>query len=87
MVALALETMRARRGGLVGALVALSLAVALVMACGILMESGMRAAAPVGRYAAVPVVVAAHQRIPVQLGAGGRGPWSRSCCPNPPGSR
>jgi putative ABC transport system permease protein len=70
MVRLALETMRARRHGLVGAFVALSLAVALVMACGILMETGMRAAAPVRRYAAVPVVVAADQTIPVQLGDG-----------------
>jgi putative ABC transport system permease protein len=70
MLRLALQTMRARRGGFVGAFVALSFAVSLVMACGILMESGMRAAAPVQRYAAVPVVVAANQTIPVQLGGG-----------------
>jgi putative ABC transport system permease protein len=68
MLRLALQTMRARRHGFVGAFVALSFAVALVTACGILMESGMRAAAPVQRYAAVPVVVAANQTIPVQLG-------------------
>jgi putative ABC transport system permease protein len=71
MLRLALETMRARRHGFVGAFVALSFAVALVFACGILMESGMRAAAPVQRYAAVPVVVAANQTIPVKLGVGG----------------
>jgi putative ABC transport system permease protein len=71
MVRLALWTMRARRHGFVGVFVALSFAVALVFACGILMETGMRAAAPVQRYAAVPVVVAANQTIPVKLGAGG----------------
>jgi putative ABC transport system permease protein len=70
MLRLALQTMRARRHGLVGAFVALSFAVALVFACGILTETGMRAAAPVRRYAAVPVVVAANQTIPVQLGVG-----------------
>jgi putative ABC transport system permease protein len=71
MLRLALQTMRARRHSFVGAFVALSFAVALVFACGILMESGMRAAAPVQRYAAVPVVVAANQTIPVKLGVGG----------------
>jgi putative ABC transport system permease protein len=68
MLRLALETMRARRHGFVGAFVALSLAAAVVAACGILVESGLRAAAPVRRYAAVPVVVAANQTIPVKLG-------------------
>jgi putative ABC transport system permease protein len=70
MLRLALQTMRARRHGFVGAFVALSFAVALVTACGILMESGMRSAAPVQRYAAVPVVVAANQRIAVTLDGG-----------------
>jgi putative ABC transport system permease protein len=68
MLGLALATMRARRHGFAGTFVALSFAVALVMACGILMESGLRASAPVQRYAAVPVVVAANQTIPVKLG-------------------
>lgn len=67
MLRLALETMRARRHGLVGAFVALSFAVVVVMACGILVESGVRAAAPVQRYAAVPMVVAANQTIPVKI--------------------
>jgi putative ABC transport system permease protein len=70
MLRLASQTMRARRHGFVGAFVALSLAVALVMACGILMESGMRAAAPVQRYAAAPVVVAANQTTQVKLPEG-----------------
>ena len=67
MLRLALQTMRARRHGLGGAFVALSFAVALVTACGLLMETGMRAAVPVQRYAAVPVVVAANQTIPVKV--------------------
>jgi putative ABC transport system permease protein len=67
MLGLALETMRARRYGFAGAFVALSFAVAVVAACGILVESGMRAAAPVQRYAAVPMVVAANQTLPVKL--------------------
>jgi putative ABC transport system permease protein len=65
---LALETMRARRHGFVGAFVALTFAVVVVTACGILVDSGMRAAAPVQRYAAVPVVIAANQTVPVKLG-------------------
>jgi putative ABC transport system permease protein len=70
MLRLALQTMRARRRGFVGAFVALGFAVALVTACGILVESGTRAAAPVQRYAAVPVVVAANQTVPVKRGEG-----------------
>jgi putative ABC transport system permease protein len=67
MLRLALETMRARRHGFVGAFVALTFAVAVVMACGILIKSGIRAAVPVQRYAAVPVVVAANQTLPVKV--------------------
>ncbi len=69
MLRLGLETMRARRHGFVGAFMALTFAVAVVMACGILIESGMRAAAPVQRYAAVPVVVASKQALPVKVNA------------------
>jgi putative ABC transport system permease protein len=54
MLSLALRTMRARRHGFVGAFVALTFEVALVVACGILVESGMRAVAPVQRYAWLP---------------------------------
>ena len=67
MLRLALETMRARRHGFVAAFVALTFAVVVVTACEILVDSGMRAAAPVQRYAAVPVVVAANQTISVKI--------------------
>jgi putative ABC transport system permease protein len=70
MLRLALQTMWMRRHSFVSAFVALSFAVALVTACGILMESGVRSTAPVQRYAAAPVVVAANQTIPVKLGGG-----------------
>jgi putative ABC transport system permease protein len=70
MFRFALQSMRARRHSFVGAFVALSFAVALVTACGILMETAVRATPPVWRFAAAPVVVAARQTIPLKLGQG-----------------
>jgi putative ABC transport system permease protein len=64
---LALQTMRSRLHGFAGAFVALTIAVAVVIACGILVESGVRARAPVERHAGVPVVVAANQRLDVTV--------------------
>ena len=63
---LALQTMRARLSGFVGAFVALSFAVAIV---GLRdsVESGARAHVPVGRYAGTPVVVAAKQTMAVDV--------------------
>jgi putative ABC transport system permease protein len=65
---LALQTMRTRLHGFVGAFVALTLAVAIVSATGILVESGARAQVPVERYAGAPVVVAAEQSVAVDVG-------------------
>ena len=62
---LALQTMRSRRRGFVGAFVALTFAVAIMTACGILIESGARARPSVERYARVPVIVAGEQTIAV----------------------
>jgi putative ABC transport system permease protein len=64
---LALQTMRSRLHGFVGAFVALTFAVVIVTACGILLESGARARAPVERYAGTPVVVAAKQTVAVDV--------------------
>jgi putative ABC transport system permease protein len=64
---LALQTMRTRLHSFAGAFVALTVAVAVVTACGILIESGARARAPVERYAGAPVVVAAEQRLDVKV--------------------
>jgi putative ABC transport system permease protein len=62
---LALQTMGSRLHGFAGTFVALTMAVAVVTACGILIESGARARAPVERYAGAPVVLAAHQSLNV----------------------
>jgi putative ABC transport system permease protein len=62
---LAFQTMRSRRHGFVGAFVALTFAVAIMTACGILIESGARARPSVARYAAAPVIVAGEQTVAV----------------------
>ncbi len=58
MLILALQTLRARRSAAAGTFVALAFAVALLTACGILVQTGLDAGAPVDRYAAAPIVVA-----------------------------
>ena len=68
MFRLALQSLPARRHAVAGAFVALMAAVALVTACGMLVETGVRTLPPVERYAAAPVVVAARQTVPVRLG-------------------
>jgi putative ABC transport system permease protein len=68
VLTLALQTMRSRLHGFAGAFVALTIAVAVVTACGILIESGARARAPVERHAGAPVVVAAKQSLAVNVG-------------------
>ena len=65
MLRLALQTMRSRRHGFVGAFVALTFAVAIMTACGILIESGARARPSVERYARAPVIVAGEQTVAV----------------------
>jgi putative ABC transport system permease protein len=59
--------MRSRLHGFAGAFVALTIAVAVVIACGVLIESGARARAPVERHAGTPVVVAPNQRLDVTV--------------------
>jgi len=54
---IALGTLRARTGGILGALVGVSVAVALVVSCGIVLESTLRSELPVERLAAAAVVV------------------------------
>jgi putative ABC transport system permease protein len=63
MVRLALATLRFRRGGFVGALVAVVLAVALVVSAAAIVGSTLRAGTPVDRLAAAPVVVAGRQSL------------------------
>lgn len=61
MLSLALRTLRFRLGGFVATFIAVFFGAALVMACGGLMESGIRDAVPAQRFAAAPIVVAGDQ--------------------------
>ncbi|WP_392673026.1 FtsX-like permease family protein [Streptomyces sp. LN785] len=63
MLRYALRTIRARKGGFLGALIALMCAAALITACGTLLETGLRGRIAVERYAAAPLVVSADQNV------------------------
>ncbi|MFF2517190.1 ABC transporter permease [Streptomyces sp. NPDC058086] len=63
MLSLALLTLKARKGGFAGTFVALLLGAAVLSACGILLESGIRAGSSPERYAAADVVVAGRQEV------------------------
>ncbi|MFK0219944.1 hypothetical protein ACIQWN_17345 [Streptomyces vinaceus] len=67
---LARAAVRLRPASFAGTFVALLMTVAIVSACGILLESGVRASLPPTRYAQAPVVVAADQQIHWQAGSG-----------------
>ncbi|MFE4259571.1 ABC transporter permease [Streptomyces sp. NPDC056883] len=67
---LARAVLRFRPAAFAGTFVALFLAVAIVSACGILLETGARASTPPTRYAGAPVVVAADQQARLQMGRG-----------------
>jgi putative ABC transport system permease protein len=71
MLGIALSTLRARKGGFAGAFIALLLATTLVGACGILLETGLRADIPTQRYAAAPLVVAGASEVVIPDPAGG----------------
>jgi putative ABC transport system permease protein len=57
MVRLTLRTLRYRKGGFVATFIALMLGAMIVMACGGLMETGIRAAIPAQRFAGADLVV------------------------------
>ncbi|MFD3839615.1 ABC transporter permease [Streptomyces sp. NPDC058642] len=59
---LARAAVRFRPSAFAGTFVALAMAALIVSACGILLETGIRAEVPPGRYANAPVVAAADQR-------------------------
>src|SRR4051794_9400682 len=61
MLRIALLGIRGRVGAFAGAFAALFVAAVLVMACGVLLESGIRAHPPVERYAAATAVIAGRQ--------------------------
>ncbi|WP_411137949.1 FtsX-like permease family protein [Streptomyces sp. C10] len=59
----ALQTLRARKAGFVGAFLALLCASALVTACGGLLETGLRGEIGTERYSGTPVIVAGDQNV------------------------
>ncbi|MFE2364777.1 ABC transporter permease [Streptomyces virginiae] len=63
MLRYALQTVRDRKAGFLGAFVALLCATALVTACGTLLETGLREKIRTERYAAAPVLVSADQMV------------------------
>jgi putative ABC transport system permease protein len=65
VLSLAWRTIQGRKAGFVAAFVAVFCGAALITACGVLVDSGLRAGIPPQRYAAAPVVVAADQTAPV----------------------
>ncbi|MGW3656875.1 FtsX-like permease family protein [Streptomyces sp. NPDC005151] len=67
---LARAAVRFKPSSFVGTFVALLMAAAIVSACGILLETGLRASVPADRYAKAPVVVAADQKIHMTVGSG-----------------
>ncbi|MFF9894759.1 ABC transporter permease [Streptomyces longispororuber] len=60
---LARAAVRFKPAAFVGTFVALMMASLIVSACGILLETGLRASVPPERYAGAPVVAAADQRV------------------------
>ncbi|MGW3148516.1 FtsX-like permease family protein [Streptomyces sp. NPDC001177] len=63
MLRYALQTVRARKAGFLGAFLALMCAAALITACGTLLDTGLRGTIRTERYAAAPVVVSADQNV------------------------
>ncbi|MEV8452142.1 FtsX-like permease family protein [Streptomyces sp. NPDC052095] len=67
---LARAAVRFKPSSFAGTFVALLLAAAIASACGILLETGLRASVPADRYAKAPVVVAADQQIHLKVDRG-----------------
>ncbi|MFI6558819.1 FtsX-like permease family protein [Streptomyces sp. NPDC050534] len=67
MLSLALSTLKARKGGFAGTFVALLLGAAVLGACGVLLESGIRAGSSAERYAAADAVVTGRQEVELTL--------------------
>ncbi|MGW8802385.1 FtsX-like permease family protein [Streptomyces sp. NPDC055775] len=63
MLRYALRTIRDRKSGFLGALLALMCAAALITACGTLLETGLRGRIATERYAGTPLVVSADQNV------------------------
>lgn len=82
MLRLALATLRSRGGAFAATFTALLLAAAVVSACGVLLESGLRSALPPERYEKAPVIVAADQSVELEVESADGSPY-RSAQPLP----
>ncbi|MFD6437136.1 FtsX-like permease family protein [Streptomyces venezuelae] len=67
---LARAAVRFKPAAFAGTFVALMMASLIVAACGILLETGLRASVPPERYAGAPVVAASHQSVHFVTGSG-----------------
>ncbi|GAA2227762.1 ABC transporter permease [Streptomyces amakusaensis] len=67
---LARAAVRFKPSSFIGTFVALLMTSAIVAACGIMLETGLRASVPPQRYAGAPVVVEADQRSHLWIGSG-----------------
>lgn len=70
MFRIALSTLRHRKGGFVATFVALFVGTAVLLACGGLMETGVRTVIPPQRLAAAPIVVAGDQAYDLPMAPG-----------------
>ncbi|MFF5900951.1 ABC transporter permease [Streptomyces argenteolus] len=61
MLRLALATLRARKGPFAATFLALLMGAAVISACGVLLESGLRSTLPPERYENAPLIVAGRQ--------------------------
>jgi putative ABC transport system permease protein len=80
MLRIALSTLSSRKGGMIGALAAVGLAVVLVVSCGILLQSSLQAPIPVERLQAASVVV---QKATTISGSNGEANFSVSLSERP----
>ncbi|MFD7815297.1 FtsX-like permease family protein [Streptomyces sp. NPDC059785] len=67
MLGLALLTLKARKGGFAGTFVALLLGAAVLSACGVLLESGLRSGSAAERYARADALVTGRQETRLKL--------------------
>ncbi|WP_282692103.1 ABC transporter permease [Streptomyces sp. CC208A] len=65
-LSLAWSTIRGRKGGFAAVLVAVAVGSAVITACGVLLETGIRSGVPAERYHRAAVVVGGHQAMPVE---------------------
>ncbi|MFJ6392211.1 FtsX-like permease family protein [Streptomyces sp. NPDC091972] len=67
MLRIALATLRTRAGAFAATFAALLMGSAVITACGVLLESGLRSSVPPERYAKAPVIVAGRQSVDLQV--------------------